>query len=80
MAVTLLTGKALTWWQSVANENWARLGICTAGKIFAMRLKLNSGISTMPCDTSLACLTCGSGRLWLKYNEEFRAIMLEVET
>ena len=29
MAVTLLTGKALTWWQSVANENWARLGVCT---------------------------------------------------
>ena len=28
MAVTLLTGKALTWWRSVANENWARLGIC----------------------------------------------------
>ena len=29
MAVTLLTGKALTWWRSVANKNWARLGICT---------------------------------------------------
>ena len=28
MAVTLLTGKALMWWQSVANENWARLGVC----------------------------------------------------
>ena len=29
MAVTLPTGKALTWWRSVANENWARLGIRT---------------------------------------------------
>ena len=29
MAVTLLTGKALTWWRSVANENWASLGVCT---------------------------------------------------
>ena len=29
MAVTLLMGKALTWWRSVANENWAKLGICT---------------------------------------------------
>ena len=29
MAVTLLMGKALTWWRLVANENWARLGICT---------------------------------------------------
>ena len=29
MAVTLLTGKALMWLRSVANENWARLGICT---------------------------------------------------
>ena len=29
MAVMLLMGKALMWWRSVANENWARLGICT---------------------------------------------------
>ena len=29
MAVTLLTGKALTWCRSVANENWAKLRICT---------------------------------------------------
>ena len=29
MAVMLLTGMALMWWRSVANENWARLGICT---------------------------------------------------
>ena len=29
MAVNLLTSKALTWWRSVANENWAKLGICT---------------------------------------------------
>ena len=29
MAVTLLMRKALTWWRSVANENLARLGICT---------------------------------------------------
>ena len=29
MAVSLLTGKVLTWWRSVANENWAKLGIRT---------------------------------------------------
>ena len=29
MAVTLLTGKALTWWRLVDNKNWVRLGICT---------------------------------------------------
>ena len=29
MAVTLLTGKALTWWRSVVNKNRAKLGICT---------------------------------------------------
>ena len=28
MAITLLMSKALTWWKSVANENWARLGVC----------------------------------------------------
>ena len=29
MAVMLLTGKALAWWRAVANENWAKLGLCT---------------------------------------------------
>ena len=29
MAVKLLMRKALMWWRSVVNENWAKLGICT---------------------------------------------------
>ena len=29
MVIMLLTGKALTWWKSLANENWAKLGVCT---------------------------------------------------
>ena len=28
LAITLLTGKTLTWWRSVAQENWAMLGVC----------------------------------------------------
>ena len=35
MAVTLLMGKALTWWRSVVNENWAKLGY-VHGRISAM--------------------------------------------
>lgn len=29
LAVTLLTGRAMTWWRSVSSEAWATLGICT---------------------------------------------------
>ena len=28
LAVTLLEGRALTWWRSVASEAWATLGVC----------------------------------------------------
>lgn len=28
LAMTMLTSKALTWWRSVASEQWATLGIC----------------------------------------------------
>ena len=28
MDATLLTGKALIWWRLVANEDWAKLGVC----------------------------------------------------
>ena len=28
VAVTLLTGKALTWWRAVSDEAWAVLGVC----------------------------------------------------
>ena len=28
VAVTLLTGKALTWWRAVSEEAWATLGVC----------------------------------------------------
>ena len=29
LAVTLLAGKALTWWRSVSMKSWAILGVCT---------------------------------------------------
>ena len=38
VAVTLLTGKALTWWRAVSDEGWAELGICQ-WQDFCLRLK-----------------------------------------
>ena len=77
VAVTLLGGRALTWWRAVSSEGWAPLGHCDLQTFSASisqefrdlhhDFRHYSKLLDLRQHTSVS-----------KYNDEFQSLMMEV--
>ena len=77
VAVTLLGGRALTWWRAVNSEGWATLGLCD-WQTFSTRISQAFRDLHHDFRNQTKLLDLRQRTSVSKYNDEFRSLMMEV--
>ena len=77
VAVTLLEGKALTWWRAVSIECWAALGLCS-WREFSQHLEAEFRDVHHCLRNQTKLFDLKQKGSVARYNEEFRSLVLEV--
>ena len=77
VAVTLLGGRALTWWRAVSSEGWATLGLCD-WQTFSTRISQEFRDLHHDFRNQMKLLDLRQRTSMSKYNDEFQSLMMEV--